>query len=168
MHPLALGRLEVDLGNAGTRGRNLELVAELAGAHEHDAVGQKQRLLNVVRDEDRGFLPPRYPKVLHKHLQLATCLDVECTEGLVEEQHLCVHRQSAGDGDALAHAAGELVGIKVGSFSHGHLCEVLVGDVGHLAFRQAARKLNGRLLDAELDVLLYRHPREERIVLEHN
>ena len=77
---------------------------------EHgDAVGHRQRLALVVGDEDEGDaerLLQRLQLVLH----LLAQLEVERAERLVEQQHLGLVDQRAGQRDALALAAGQLAG----------------------------------------------------------
>ena len=51
---------------------------------------------------------------LELQLHLAAQLEVEGAERLVEQQHLGVVDQRAGDGDALLLAAGELVRLALG------------------------------------------------------
>ena len=96
-------------------GRADELVAaaalhDLPVAHDQDAVAEAQRLLQVVGDEhhrlaDLAVQPDDL--VLH----VAADERVERAERLVEEQHLGVAGQRAGQPDALLHAAGQLVGV---------------------------------------------------------
>ena len=64
----------------------------------------------VVADEDVGE-PEALLQVLQQVEDLAADRDVERRHGLVADDQLGLHRQRAGDGDALALAAGELVRI---------------------------------------------------------
>ena len=78
--------------------------------HEHDLVGDLHRLLLVVRDEDRRHVhlvvqPPQ------PGAQLLAHAGVERAERLVEEQHVRLDGERAGERHALALAAGELGGI---------------------------------------------------------
>jgi hypothetical protein len=57
-------------------------------------------------------------------------LRVERAEGLVHQQNLRPPHQRAGDGDALLHAAGELVGPGVGRGIQAHQREQRVGAAG--------------------------------------
>ena len=70
--------------------------------------------------------------------------------------------QHAGDGDALLHAAGELVRIAVGEALKADQPDEFVGDIVDLAARQPA------LARAKADVLAHRHPGKQRVVLEHH
>ena len=86
---------------------------DAALVHDHDAVGHLERLLLVVGHEDAGeadlVVQPPQPAA-----QLLADLGVERAEGLVEEEHARLDREGAGEGDALALAAGELRGQAVG------------------------------------------------------
>ena len=117
-----------------------------------------------MRDEDAGdvqlVVQPAQPAA-----QLLAHLGVERAERLVQQQHLRLDRQRAGQRDALALAAGELVRIAVGEPVELHQLQQLE----HLA----PDLLGGRPLRAPLhpqaegDVLEHRHVPEQRVVLEH-
>ena len=115
-------------------------------------------------DEDAGdvqlVVQPAQPAA-----QLLAHLGVERAERLVQQQHLGLDRERAGERDALALAAGELRGIAVGQPVELHQLEQLV----HLARGSAPRRaLAARLhAQAERDVLEHRHVAEQRVVLEH-
>ena len=84
----------------------------LAAIHDDDAVGDRQRLFLVVRDEDGGdaeLLLDRADLLAQRNADLG----VERRQRLVEQQQLRLRRQRAGERDALLLAAGELVGIAV-------------------------------------------------------
>ena len=74
-----------------------------------DAIGQRQRLGHVVRDEDDALRDARLnaPELL---LQLASRDRIERTERLVHQQHRRIDRQRARDADALTLSARQLVG----------------------------------------------------------
>ena len=80
---------------------------DAALAHHHDLVGDLERLFLIVRDEDRrhAHLVVKTPQPLP---QLLAHLGVEGAEGLVEQQHLGLGGQGAGQGDALPLTAGQL------------------------------------------------------------
>ena len=161
--------LEEGLGIARPWDVQRELVDEASAAHEHDAVGQKQRLLDVMGDEDgRLARRVRHPQPLHKALQLTASLDVEGAKRLVEQQDFGIHGKRAGNGHALLHATGKLVGVEVGRLGHVDFGKVLVGDFGYARLREVAPELDCSLVNAELDVLLRLHPRKDRVVLEND
>ena len=91
---------------------DLERRADLlrpAAVHHHDAVGDRQRLFLVVRHEDRGdaeVLLDLADLLAQRHAHLG----VERGKRLVEQQHLRLRRERAGERHALLLAAGELVG----------------------------------------------------------
>jgi len=101
-------------GFARARQRHLDdgLDAARPRGHHVDAVGQENRFLDVVGDEqhrDAELLPDIGQDLLHHHAGLG----IERAERLVHQQHLRARRQRADDADALLHAARKLVGIMV-------------------------------------------------------
>ncbi len=91
--------------------RHLEDVVDLAGLrlHDHDPVGKGDGLVDAVSDEHHG-LPEAFPDRQQLALQELARIGVDGSEGLVHQQHLRTEGERAGDADALAHAAGEVVG----------------------------------------------------------
>ena len=128
-----------------------------AGAQHDDAVGERHRLDLIVRDIDHG-------DVVHALVQLgdldahrdAQCR-VEVGERLVEQEHLRVAHDGAADGDALALAAGELLGQPV---EVGRELEGLgrLADAGVDLFLARLRQLH-----AEGHVVVDGHVRVERV-----
>ena len=115
--PQALMHLEHQPGMLGSpalgnRHVDADDLADAAGAaRQHDdPVGEPCRLLEIVGDVDARALLARPDRQEVFHQQLAR-LSVEGGQRLVEQQHGRPHDQRAGDADALAHAAGELLGI---------------------------------------------------------
>ena len=76
----------------------------------HHPVGELQRLLLVVGDEDGG-VAGLVVDLAQPAAQILAHLGVERAERLVEQQHARLDRQRAGKRDALPLAAGELGGI---------------------------------------------------------
>ena len=58
-------------------------------------------------------------------LQIGARQRIERAEGLVHQQHLGLHRERAGDADALLHAAGDLVRALVPGLRHLHQLEIM-------------------------------------------
>ena len=87
-------------------------------------------------------------------------LRVERRERLVEQQHARLDRERAREGDALLHAAGELVRVAVAGVRRGRRARA--------ARRRACAGRRDGAADPqpELDVLRRRHVREERVRLE--
>ncbi len=109
---------------------------------------ENHRLLFVVEQSDEVFL------------ELAPCLLVDRREGLVHEQHVGVDGQRAGEPDALAHAAGELVGIAILEPRQTDFGDVFTRDVITLILPDTAQ------LETECDVAQHRRPGHEREILE--
>ena len=61
----------------------------------------------------------------HRVLQVRARQRVERAERLVEQQHLRLHRQRAGEADALLHAAGDLRRPLVLGVRHLHEVEIV-------------------------------------------
>ncbi len=83
-----------------------------AAVHHRHLVGNLHRLLLVVRDENRRhvhlLVQPAQPVA-----QLRAHAGVERAERLVQEQHLGLHRERAGERHPLALTARELRGVAV-------------------------------------------------------
>ncbi len=84
-----------------------------AAPHHRDPVGERQRLLLVVGDIERGDAEP-----VDQRAQLAAQLHpdagIERRHRLVEQQHFGIGGERAGQRDALLLAAGKLVRIAPG------------------------------------------------------
>ena len=106
-----------ELGDERRRGRAVHLrgrahLLDAAAVHDRNVVGDRQRLLLVVRDVERRdpeleLDAPDLLAQLHAHLR------IERRERLVEQQHARLDRERARERDALLHAAGELVRVAV-------------------------------------------------------
>ena len=80
---------------------------QAAVVEDGDPVGELERLVLVVGDEDRG-LAGAVVDLAQPAAQVLAHLGVERPERLVEEEHARLDRERAGERDALALAAGEL------------------------------------------------------------
>ena len=131
-----------------------------AVAHHDDLVGDLHRLLLVVRDEDRRHVhlvvQPAQPRA-----QVLAHARVERAERLVEQQHLGLDRERAGERHPLALAAGELRGIALGEARRAARAR---------AARRRARVISsfGRLRISSPNATFSRHGHvlEGRVVLE--
>ena len=99
------------------RGRLVDLTrrADLHDAaviEDGDAVAHRQRLALIVGDVDEGDADLAL-KRLQFDLHLLAELQVERAERLVEEEHLRLDDERAGERDALALAAGQFAGLAV-------------------------------------------------------
>ena len=76
--------------------------------HDDDAVAERAHHLQVVTDEEVGEAAPPL-QVAQEVDDLALHRKVERRGRLVEQDEFRIEHQRAGDGDALALAAGEFV-----------------------------------------------------------
>ena len=139
--------------------RHDRLDAAGARGEYDDPVGERDGLVDMMGDEQHRGLAD-IPDVEQKALHLDAGLDVESGEGFVHQQDFRLHREGARDGDALAHAAGKLVGAlfeRIGKADPSqHLTRRLLALLG----RHAA---HGK---TEADVLPDIQPGEQRCLLE--
>ena len=128
-------------------------------AHDADLVGDRERVVLVVRHQDRGHVLP-LEDLAHFQAQALAQVDVEVGERLVEQQQLRPRRERARERDALLLAAGQLVRVAGGGAFH-------ADDVEQLA--DAPRAPGGvQLPQAETDVLADGEVGKQRVVLEHH
>ncbi|MNT13424.1 hypothetical protein D3C72_1483940 [compost metagenome] len=140
------------------------VLLDVAAVHQHHLVGHFQRLFLVMGDEHAGHVQ-FIVQAAQPAAQLLAHLGVERAEGFVEQQHLGLHRQRAGQRDALALAAGQLRRVAVGQPVELHQLQQRTHLVADLRF---ARALGARLdAQAEGHVLEHAHMLEQRVVLEH-
>ena len=128
------------------------------GAQQQHAIGEVERLLDVVRDEeDRGRLGGVDLQEQVVHTQPGE--GVECAEGLVEQQHAGVPRQSAREGGTLGHSSRHL--------ARALPCRVLEADEVQQLFDAFASLTPGRpSRESEFDVLGEGPPRQQPRLLE--
>jgi hypothetical protein len=100
----------------------------------------------------------------HRVLQVRAGQRVERAEGLVEQQHLRLHGERAGDADALLHAAGDFRGTLVLGVAHLHEVEIVHRPVVALGARLRPRTP----CRPRADVVVDGQPRQQRVVLEHD
>src|SRR6266508_4526708 len=147
-------RLPIDLR------RHVELLQPALG-HHTDPVGDRQRLLLVVGDEQGGdaefLLDPA-----DLLAQADPYLRVERRERFVEQQHLRPDRERPGERHALLLAPGELVRVLVGVRGQAYQCEQFRGLVAAPGRRLPAQS------HPELHVLRRCHVREQAVRLEHH
>src|SRR2546423_1414601 len=159
--PRELG-LEADLGDvAGPR--QVDAVDALHGSRsrgdDDDPVGERDRLLEIVRDEDdrRSGRGPELKKlVLHERARL----DVERAERLVHQEDARLVDQGLRERRALAHAAGELMRVVALETGEPDALDPVTRTVLRLAPLDASEPRTRR------DVVEHALPRKDRVDLE--
>ena len=136
------------------------LVDHAVGDEEH-AVGDVVREADLVRHQQHraAFLGERADHAQH----LADQLGVERRGRLVEQQHLGVHRQRAGDGDALLLPAREPRRVGLGLVGEADAGELGLGARARLGLALAAHRAQPLHHVAERG-----HVREQVELLEHH
>src|SRR5690606_14658624 len=140
------------------------LLFDPALVHDHDLVGDFQRLFLVVRDEQAGHVQ-FIMQAAQPAPQFLAHLGIQRAERFVEQQHARFHRQGASQRNPLALATRQ-----GGRTAVGQPVQLHQFQQPHDFFADPAlvRPLGARLHpQAESDVLEYRHVLEERIVLEY-
>ncbi len=141
------------------RSRGVPACSIAALVHDDDLLGDFHRLLLVVGDEDRRhvdlLVQPAQP-----FAQLRAHLRVERAERLVQQQHLRLHRQRAGERHALQLSAGELGGVALGEAVEADEVEQLLDARADLGLGPLAHA------EPERDVVVHGHVLERRVVLE--
>ena len=129
------------------------------GPQHHDAIGENDRLLDVVRHHDQCRLKIG-PEIEEVILQVGAGEGIERGEWFVEKKNLRAWHQCAGDGDALRLAAGE--------FARPH--PRLVGQADPVErTRHAHASFQLRVpLQAEADIVGHVQPREQPRLLEND
>src|SRR6478609_3912635 len=150
-----LGTVRARVGEELLRG---VLLDDRAVGHEDDPVGGGAGEAHLVGDDDHRHA--LLGEVDHDVEDLLDHLRVEGGGGLVEEHHLRLHRQRAGDRDALLLAAGELGGVLLGLVADAHAVEQLAGlllglGLAHAADLDRAERdvLEDRLVGEEVEAL---------------
>ena len=150
--------------DARARHRHLDQLLHLAGMRRQhqDAVGEEDRLVEIVGDEDDGDVDLA-PDFQQMRLHLGTRLRVERAERLVHQQNARLIGERAHDRHALLHAAGQLMRIGVGEF-------LQTDEIAAIAAPRcsASYLLVAVDLEAEHHVLLHGQPGEQRVALEHH
>ena len=77
-------------------------------AHHHDAIRQKNRFRDTVRDEDHRFAIP-LPDAQQLEIHLVAGHGIQSAERLIHEQQVRILDQRTADAGSLPHAARQLV-----------------------------------------------------------
>ena len=130
---------------------------------QQDARADLDRLLDRMRDEqhrEAGVLPELQQLVLH----LAPGQRIQCSERLVHQQHVRLHRHAPGDRHALLHAARQHVRIGVDELGQADLVDIGLRPLIGLGRTQPAA--GG---ERKHDILAHRLPGQQLVeLLEHH
>ena len=107
--------------------RTENVIRQPAVLHDQDPVGEDQRFLDVVGHED-DRVSGAAPQVQQQPVQAQARDVVERAEGFVHQEDVGPGREHGGEGDALAHASGELARPGVGEFVETDLLEPAGGE----------------------------------------
>jgi hypothetical protein len=155
-----------EVGDRGAARSAVDLVGradldDAAVLHHRDAVGQRERLLLVVRDVDGGE-PESLLQLAQVAAQAMAQAGVEVGQRLVEQHDRRLHHDAAGERDALHLATREQARAAVGEVLEPHELE-------RLHHASTGLDLRGPLHgERERDVLEHGHVRPDRIGLEHH
>ncbi len=123
------------------------------GREKRDTVANDQGFLDRMGDEEEceaDILPKRQKLFLH----LAAGQGIESGKWLVHKKNTRFHRQGAGYGDALLHAARQRIRVAVGKAAQAHLLQIMFCPLVGLFPPQSARDAEG-----EGDILPHGLPR---------
>ena len=137
------------------------VLLDFAVVDEDDPVGYLAGKAHFVGDHQHG--DAGVCQLLHQLQHLAYHLGVKGAGGLVEQDHVRVHGQRTGNGDALLLTAGEALGVGVGLVSQTHARQQLVG-----AGRDGFLVLQLQQAGCQLKVLFHGQVGEQVEVLEHH
>src|SRR5215211_6031289 len=132
-----------------------------AGGHHDHTRGKKDRLLDIMRDEEHGLLlalPDAEQELLHQRSGLV----VEGAERLVEQQDRRLVGQRARDRGALLHAAGELLWVMLRKAGKSDPLKPLAHDA------TARGRRNALLAQPERNVVGDGEPGEQSVGLKHH
>ena len=140
------------LDRAGLRGA--------AGDDDDDIVRQRPQVERVMRDHRDG---PPSEAVGEEAADRGSHLDIEGGQGFVEQDEFGIHRERAGQGDALRLPAGQLVRAAIGEVRAAHGVELGAGAGESIAAAQPAGPgavrdvVQGREVGEQAGALLERH-----------
>src|SRR3990170_4356491 len=129
--------------------------------HDENPCAEIAGLLHAVGDEEHG-LPGGLPDLKQLFLEMLARQRIQGAEGLVHQEDPGIVDEDPGDGDALLHAARQLIGGLGAKVPQPHQAEVGLRQLPPPRRRQPPH------LGTELHVLLNGQPGEERRLLEHH
>ncbi len=132
-------------------------------ANQQHAVGHRQRLVDIVRDQDGGGLVTRH-QFAQQHLHLTTRNFIQRAERLVQHQHFGLARKGTGQRHALRHAAGQLRRVLRGRMQQIDFSQRLAHTLALGLLADLRLVLEGQ---AKRHIVLHRQPGQQRGTLEH-
>ena len=135
------------------------LLGDRPGLEDHDTIGQGIGVDRIMGDE-HGHSIERVEMTSQVPAHLAADRDIEGGERLVEEEQPRIADESAGEGDSLGLAAGELAGSVFGVIAEADSTEPIQCRLPGLAPRRSSGA------QTERDVLHGREVRKQEVVLE--
>ena len=152
----------IDVAGAGKVDGELFADAAWVWGEEDHAIAEASGFADIMGDKDDGFFASG-PDFLEIAVELFAGHGVEGGEGFVHEEDAGVGGEGAGEGDALAHPAGEFVDIGVGVFGEADEMDIKDGDFAAFVFVEI-----GFEFEAEEDIAEDIEPREEGGFLKHH
>src|SRR6266567_4033402 len=155
-------QLECGLVARATRNGNRDDVLDPSRTRRKhdDAVREPQGFIQIMGDVDDGEIGA--VEKLHQVLdQELARLRIERRQRLVHEQQARTHRERAGNPDALAHAAGELLGKRSGEFREPGTLQGVGDERAALGYGQLA------MLERQRDVVCRAAPGQQGKILEN-
>ena len=129
--------------------------------HHHHLIGEERRLVDAVgHHQSRGL--PRHPDALQLQIHASTQNLVERAERLVKQKNRGLGDQRTGDSYALAHAAGQLSGQRLGVAGKPNEFDQITDPLLVRSDRLAQH------LERQRDVATNAAPRQQRRILKHD
>ncbi len=131
------------------------------GVQRDDPVGQNDRLVHIVGDQDTGFLVG-FPDVFDLIRQIGAGQRVQRRQRFVQQQNLGAHRQGTGDVHTLAHTTRQFGRTARGRVRQANHLDVVI----NLFLFLLGRKIGEDRVHGQTHVAVHRQPRHQRVVLE--
>ncbi len=147
---------------AAAQGLGRALRGDAAIGDEDDVIGDREGLVDIVRDDDAGHAE-RVVELADQPRGHAHRDRIKAGEGLVIHDQLRIERDRARQRDAPAHAAGDLAGHQVACAAQAHRVELHQHEVADHWLGQV-----GVLAQGKGDVVEHRQVGEQRTELEQH
>ncbi len=132
------------------------------GQHD-DAIGEQDGFIDFVGHHDRRYMV--FFADLHQlFLQVATGKGIQRPKRFIQQQQLGLDGKGTGDRHPLLHPPRQLIGWLVCRVAQSHHVNVAF----HNLLTFVGRQVTQHIVHRQGNVLPHRHPRQQRIVLEHH